>query len=81
MSSTTTPWIGAGSGGQTGDALHAVLCAAAYNIRWLLRAIVRLKLRGLFMPLFARLAQLIQTLVMIHRETITGPEQQLCAAV
>ena len=28
--------------GQTGDALHAVLCAAGYNLRWLLRAIVRL---------------------------------------
>ena len=27
--------------GQTGDALHAVLCAAGYNLRWLLRAIVR----------------------------------------
>ena len=31
--------------GQTGDALHAVLCAAGYNLRWLLRAIVRLGLR------------------------------------
>ncbi|WP_235012331.1 transposase, partial [Caballeronia catudaia] len=30
--------------GQTGDALHAVLCAAGYNLRWLLRAIVRLGL-------------------------------------
>jgi hypothetical protein len=28
--------------GQSGDALHAVLCAAGYNLRWLLRAIVRL---------------------------------------
>jgi hypothetical protein len=25
--------------GQTGDAMHAVLCAAGYNIRWLLRMI------------------------------------------
>lgn len=24
--------------GQIGDALHAVLCAAGYNLRWLLRA-------------------------------------------
>jgi IS5 family transposase len=24
-----------------GDALHAVLCAAGFNIRWLLRAIAR----------------------------------------
>jgi IS5 family transposase len=34
--------------GQTGDALHAVLCAAGYNLRWLLRAIVRLGMRLVF---------------------------------
>ena len=28
--------------GQTADALHAVLCAAGYNLRWLMRAVVRL---------------------------------------
>ena len=39
-----------------GDALHAILCAAGYNIRWLLRAIVSLELKGLFAPLFALLA-------------------------
>jgi hypothetical protein len=27
--------------GEIGDRLHAVLCAAGYNIRWLLRAIPR----------------------------------------
>ena len=27
--------------GELGDRLHAVLCAAGYNIRWLLRAIAR----------------------------------------
>ncbi|GAB1424437.1 hypothetical protein MASR2M16_16710 [Thauera terpenica] len=32
--------------GQLGDALHAVLCASGYNLRWLLRAIVRLGLRA-----------------------------------
>jgi IS5 family transposase len=26
--------------GAEGDALHAVLCAAAFNIRWLMRAIL-----------------------------------------
>lgn len=30
--------------GTQGDALHAVLCAAGFNIRWLLRAIARLGL-------------------------------------
>ena len=33
--------------GTTGDALHAVLCAAGYNLRWLLRAMVRLGLKAL----------------------------------
>ncbi len=42
--------------GQTGDALHAVLCAAGYNIRWLLRAIVRLGLKGLLLRLMAVVA-------------------------
>ena len=36
--------------GQTGDAIHAVLCAAGYNIRWLLRMITR-KGIGLFLRL------------------------------
>ncbi len=33
--------------GTTGDALHAVLCAAGFNLRWLMRAIARLLARGL----------------------------------
>jgi len=37
--------------GATGDALHAVLCAAGYNIRWLLRAIQRNGLKALFAAL------------------------------
>ncbi|CDW96206.1 transposase (fragment) [Thiomonas arsenitoxydans] len=35
--------------GATGDALHAVLCAAGYNLRWLLRAMVRLGLKVLLL--------------------------------
>lgn len=34
--------------GSEGDALHAVLCAAGFNLRWLLRAIAR---KGLFVAL------------------------------
>ncbi len=34
--------------GSVGDALHAISCAAGYNIRWLMRAIMRLGLKGLF---------------------------------
>jgi IS5 family transposase len=35
--------------GQQGDALHAVLCAAGYNLRWLLRAMNRLGLKALLL--------------------------------
>ena len=38
--------------GSIGDALHAISCAAGYNIRWLMRAIMRLSLRGLFAVVF-----------------------------
>ena len=34
--------------GSTGDALHAMACAAGYNIRWLMRAMRQLGLKGLF---------------------------------
>ena len=37
--------------GSEGDALHAVLCAAGFNIRWLLRAIVRLGLAAVLLCL------------------------------
>ena len=37
--------------GQQGDALHAVLRAAGFNIRWLLRAIVRLGLESFLLAL------------------------------
>jgi len=36
--------------GSLGDALHTVLCAAIYNLRWLLRAIVRGRTSRLFSP-------------------------------
>jgi IS5 family transposase len=33
--------------GETGDRLHAVLCAAGYNIRWLLRMIAKKGIRAM----------------------------------
>jgi IS5 family transposase len=36
--------------GATGDALHVVLCAAGFNLKWLMRAI------ALYLPLFAVMA-------------------------
>lgn len=38
--------------GAAGDAIHAVLCAAGYNLRWLMRAVVRLGLKGSFTRFF-----------------------------
>ncbi len=32
--------------GATGDALHALCCAVGDNLRWLMRAVVRLGLGG-----------------------------------
>lgn len=37
--------------GAEGDALHAVLCAAGFNIRWLLRAIAKMGLAALLLAL------------------------------
>ena len=37
--------------GSLGDALHAVLCAAGYNLRWLMRAMLRLGLKAVFLRL------------------------------
>jgi len=37
--------------GSEGDALHTVLCAAGYNLRWLLRAIARLGITAVFLCL------------------------------
>jgi transposase, IS5 family len=38
--------------GQLGDALHAVLCATGYNLRWLMRAMVRLGLKAIYLRQF-----------------------------
>lgn len=48
--------------GALGDALHAVSCAAGYNLRWLLRAIARLGIRPAFLRLLQAALSLMQTL-------------------
>ena len=58
--------------GSDGDALHAVLCAAGFNIRWLLRAIVRLGLAGLFLALML-LGPIGQQLITALASTIGSP--------
>ena len=39
--------------GQMGDAINAVLCAAGFNLQWLLRAIARLGLKALWQFFYA----------------------------
>ena len=46
--------------GETGDALHAVLCAVSYNLRWLLRAIARRPLDPAFLRLMGQLMQALE---------------------
>ncbi len=54
--------------GSLGDALHTVLCAAGYNLRWLLRAMVRLGLTALLLrPLFLALLGAILRANPCHR--------------
>jgi hypothetical protein len=55
------------------------LCAAGYNIRWLLRAIVRLGLKGLFAPLSALLATLAAALTTAQRARKTGVDRSALA--
>ncbi len=42
--------------GVLGDKMHAVLCAAGYNVRWLLRMIAKRGLRALLRALRATAA-------------------------
>ena len=47
--------------GELGDALHAVLCAVGYNLRWLLRAIARGPLDTAFLRLIGRLLRALES--------------------
>jgi IS5 family transposase len=52
-----------------------VLCAAGYNIRWRLRAIVRLGLQGLLSPLFGLLVTLAETATTAMSISRTSPDR------
>ena len=71
------------SEGALGDALQSISCAAGYNLRWLMRAIVRLGIGPIFLrllrcallrPLTAPTAIASQTSVRTHwlRNFIAG---------
>jgi transposase, IS5 family len=68
--------------GAEGDALHAVLCAAGYNIRWLLRMIAKKGL-GLLLCLLSAVGLLAiwQTLAeLIGQKPLQGSNQRLIMA-
>lgn len=52
--------------GQLGDAMHAVLCATGYNLRWLLRAMIRLGLTAFY----------LRPLLMALRFAVSGTESR-----
>lgn len=56
--------------GSQGDALHTVLCATGFNIRWLMRAIARLGLEALLLALSAMAPWLV-----IAMAPSTGPRR------
>ena len=59
--------------GAIGDALHALSCAVGYNLRWLMRAVLRLGLKG-FLLAFA-LARWLVSLATIHA---LQPSRSVC---
>jgi IS5 family transposase len=54
-------------GGSLGDVLHTVLCAVGYNLRWLMRAVLRLGLTGFF-----ALCVLVVSLAEFRQRRVTG---------
>ena len=77
ISRPITAWIAATLKGEQGDRLHAVLCAAGYNIKWLLRMIAKKGiafLRQLYLRLCA-LARMPRKWLQLMRAW-----QQLCSA-
>jgi IS5 family transposase len=70
--------------GETGDALHAVLCAAGFNIRWLMRAIANKGIQPLW-QLFLRLQFALNWALQIamvhvrqqHHTELPGPVSHL----
>lgn len=62
--------------GATGDALHALCCAVGYNLRWLMRAVVRLGLKGLLLCLFV----LEYWALLATASGASNPDRRLCRA-
>ena len=60
--------------GQTGDAIHAVLCAAGYNIKWLMRMILQKGIKPFLCLFFAQeLQALFENLKQVAARFQTKP--------
>jgi IS5 family transposase len=60
--------------GQTGDAIHAVLCAAGYNIKWLMRMILQKGIKPFLFLFFAQeLGAFFERLKKIAAQLQTNP--------
>ena len=63
--------------GKTGDAIHAVLCAAGYNIKWLMRMILQKGIKPFLFLFFAQeLRALFEYLKQITARSQTNPINQ-----
>jgi hypothetical protein len=58
--------------GALGDALHSISCAAGYNLRWLMRAIVRLGISPAFLRLLQAALSWLRTV-----QTHYGPARRI----
>ena len=60
--------------GQTGGAIHAVLCAAGYNIKWLMRMILQKGIKPFLVLFFAQeIRALFENLKQIAARFQTNP--------
>ena len=62
--------------GELGDALHAISCAAGYNLRWLMRAVARLGIG----PAFLCLLQTVLLAATAIAATLPARGRQLAVA-
>jgi IS5 family transposase len=62
--------------GEIGDRIHTVLCAAGYNIRWLLRMIVKKGIGPFLRFIFSELAHVIRTIRGHRRPRFSASNRQ-----
>ena len=58
--------------GASGEALHAVLCAAGFNLRWLMRAVLRGRIPALFVALMRGWVSAVQAVLGAVRDAQGG---------